>query len=165
MNITVSLFGQMITFIIFVFVTMKYVWPPIMKAMEERQKKIADGLMAAEEGEHKLELAQKKASDVLRDAKRQAADLLDEARQRGNQIVDEHKHKAAEEAQRLAERARSDIEQEKIEAQSQLLRKVSDISVQIAEKVIESHVSATDHAHLIDELISQIEKAESRESA
>ena len=158
MNITASLFGQMGTFFILVFVTMKYVWPPIMKAMNERQKKIADGLQAAEDGQHKLELAQKKASEMLKDTKRQCADLLEEARQRGNQIIEEYKVKAAEEFERMMERAHADIAQEKIEAESQLMRKVSDLSVYIAEKVIESRVSATDHAHMINQLINNIER-------
>ncbi len=134
-----------------------------MKAMEERQKKIADGLIAAEESQHKLELAKTKAADMLKDAKHQAADLLDEARQRGNQIIDEYKQKAAVEAQRLIERAHSDIEQEKTEARSQLLKQVSGISIQIAEKIMDSQVNASDHAHMIDQLISQIEQTETRE--
>lgn len=158
MNITVSLFGQMITFAIFVFITMKYVWPPIMRAMNERQKKISDGLMAAEEGVHKLDLAEKKASEILKKTKRQAAELLEEARHRGEQIVDEQKQKALIEAEKVMERAKADIEQEKIEVQGQLMKKISDLSVQVAEKVILAQVSAKDHARLIDQLIRDIEQ-------
>lgn len=165
MNITASLFGQMITFFIFVWVTMKYVWPPIMKAMNERQKKIADGLLAAEESQHKLELAQKKSAELIKAAKNQSADLLDDARLRGSQIVEEYKQKAQQEADKVIERSRADIEQEKMEVKSQLLKKVSGISISIAEKVLESHVSSADHAHLIDQLINKIEKQESEEKA
>ena len=89
MNINATLLGELIAFIFFVWFCMKYVWPPITGAIEERQKKIADGLAASERGEKDLELAQGKATAQLKEAKSQAAEIIEQAKKRGSQIVDE----------------------------------------------------------------------------
>ena len=101
MNLNATIIGQSIAFFVFVWFCMKYVWPPITAILEERQKKIADGLEAADRAQRDLNLAQNKAADELREAKQQGAELIEQANKRANQIVDEAKDKAREEGQRL----------------------------------------------------------------
>ena len=112
MNINMTLLGQMIAFAIFIWFCMKYVWPPLINAMQERQKKIAEGLQEADRAAKDLELAQKKATDLLREAKEQAAQLIDQANKRGNQLIEEAKDQARAEGDRLKTAAQADIEQE-----------------------------------------------------
>src|SRR3989338_9394725 len=101
MNINATLGGQMLTFAVLIWVTMKYIWPPVIKAMEERQKKIAEGLAAAERGKHELELAHRKVAEQLRDAKTQAAEILEQAGHRANAMMDDAKEQARHEGARL----------------------------------------------------------------
>jgi len=100
MNFNATLIGQSITFVLFVWFCMKFVWPPIMNALEARKKQIADGLAAADRGKHELELAAKKAGDNMRDAKAQAAEVLAQAEKRAAQMVEEAKLAAKEEGER-----------------------------------------------------------------
>ena len=134
MNINYTLIGQMIFFAIFVLFCMKYVWPPILAAMTEREKKISDGLAAADRASKDLELAQKKAVQELKEAKVQAAELIEQANKRANQIVDEAKESARQEGDRLIAAAKSEIEQEKNRVKEELRKEVAAIAVAGAEK-------------------------------
>ncbi|MFL0797721.1 MAG: F0F1 ATP synthase subunit B [Cellvibrionaceae bacterium] len=156
MNFNATLIGQTIAFIVFIIFCMKYVWPPIVTAMAERQKKIAEGLEAADRAERDLELAQQKASEQMREAKEQAAGIIDQANKRANQIVDEAKEKAREEGDRLKAAAQADIEQEVNRAKEELRSKVATLVLTGAEQVLESSVDAQAHAQLVDKLSAQL---------
>lgn len=156
MNINLSLFGQMITFAIFIWFTMKFVWPPLMRAMEERQKKIAEGLEAGERGRRELELAKHKATEQLRDAKIQAGHFLEEAKHRANRIVEDSKETARQEGERLIEIAKIEIEQEKQKAKDQLLKQVATLAMAGAEKILQHQIDDKTHGKLMDQLIEEI---------
>lgn len=156
MDINATLLGQMITFIVLIWFTMKFVWPHIIKAMQEREKRIADGLAAADRGQHELELAQHKAADQLRDAKIHAAEILEQANKRANQIIEEAKERAREEGERLLTIARSDIDQEMQSARQQLRTEVADLAIASAERILTRSVDAGLQRDLIAKLITEI---------
>ena len=156
MNINLTLFGQTIAFIIFVWFCMKYVWPPIVNALEERKKKIADGLAAAERGKHDLELSEKRAAEVIRDAKGKAADIISGAEKRGNEIVEEAKGDAKVEGERLVDAARSEIDQEINRAREALRREVASLAVSGASQVLGKEIDAKAHSKMLDELAAQL---------
>lgn len=156
MEINATLIGQMITFAVFVWFTMKYIWPHIIKAMQEREKRIADGLAAAERGQHELELAQHKASDQMRDAKIHAAEILEQANKRANQIIEEAKERAREEGERLLAMAHSDIEQEMQLAREKLRNEVASLAIASAEKILERSVDPRVQSELVGKLITEI---------
>lgn len=156
MNFNATLIGQSITFLVFVWFCMKYVWPPLMAALEERKAKIADGLAAAERGKKDLELAQSKVSDDLKDAKRQGQDIIAQAQKRANEIVDEAKDSAREEAERIKHAASSDIEQQISSARESLRKEVSIIAIAGAEKILNREVDAAAHSQVLDDLMAQI---------
>jgi len=146
----------MIFFAGFVLFCMKYVWPPIMAAMSEREKKISDGLAAADRAEKDLELAQKKAGKNLTEAKAQAAELIEQANKRSNQIVDEAKEIARQEGDRLITAARAEIEQEKNRVIEELRSEVAAIAIKGAEKILGSTIDASKHSELLDTLAAEI---------
>lgn len=156
MNINLTLFGQTFAFAIFVWFCMKFVWPPITKAMQERQKKIAEGLDAAGRAQQDLKLAQEKVSNTLRETKDQAAQILEQANKHANSIVEEAKLQARAEGERLIASARSEIEQEVNRAKDQLRAQVAALAVLGAEKILESQVDAKVHSDLVDKLASQL---------
>lgn len=156
MDINATLFGQMITFAVFVWFTMKYIWPPITKAMQDREKRIADGLAAAERGQHELELAQHKSMDQLRDAKIQAAEILDQANKRANHLIEEAKERAREEGERLLAIAQSDIEQEMQTARQKLRTEIANLAIASAEKILVRSVDANVQRDLVNKLITEI---------
>lgn len=156
MDINATLFGQMVTFILFVGFTMKFVWPPLMRIMEDRRKKIADGLAAAEKGQRDLELAQIKAREQLVEAKAEASRIIEQANQRANHIVEESKQQARLEGDRLIDLAKSQIEQEYNSARQELMQQVSIIAVAGAEKILKHEVDRKTNDRLINELISEI---------
>jgi F-type H+-transporting ATPase subunit b len=155
-NINLTLFGQTFAFAIFVWFCMKFVWPPITKAMQERQKKIAEGLDAAGRAQQDLKLAQEKVSNTLRETKDQAAQILEQANKHANSIVEEAKLQARAEGERLIASARSEIEQEVNRAKDQLRAQVAALAVLGAEKILESQVDAKVHSDLVDKLASQL---------
>lgn len=146
----------MIFFAGFVLFCMKYVWPPIMAAMSEREKKISDGLAAADRAEKDLELAQKKAGKNLTEAKAQAAELIEQANKRSSQIVDEAKEIARQEGDRLIIAARAEIEQEKNRVIEELRSEVAAIAIKGAEKILGSTIDASKHSELLDTLAAEI---------
>jgi F-type H+-transporting ATPase subunit b len=156
MNINATLIGQSIFFFAFIWFVMKYVWPPLIAALEERKKKIADGLAAAERGKHEKELAQQHAKEELAEAKKQAADIIAQAQKRSNEIVDEAKDAAKEEGERIKAAAQTEIELEINRAKEQLRVQVATIAVEGAEKILMTEIDAKKHERVLDELAAQI---------
>ena len=156
MNINLTLFGQMIAFVAFVWFCMKFVWPPILAAMAEREQKIADGLAAADRASHDLELAKEKAVERLKEAKEEAAGIVDSANKRANQIVEEAKDAAVAEADRVKAAAQAEIEQETNRAREQLRSQVAALSLAGAEKVLGAAIDENAHRELVDKLASEL---------
>ncbi|MBV1931963.1 MAG: F0F1 ATP synthase subunit B [Porticoccaceae bacterium] len=156
MNINATLLGQVISFAIFVWFCLKFVWPPLIAAMEERKAKIADGLDAADRAMRDLELAQNKATDRLKEAKQDAAVIIDEAKKRASQIVEESKDKAREEGERLITAAQAEIEQEANRAREQLRSQVVVLALAGAEKVLERSVDDETNRALVEQLAAQL---------
>lgn len=155
MNINLTIIGQIVAFIAFVAFCMRYVWPPILVAMEERQQKITDGLAAADRAGHDLELAQKAAVDRLAEAKKEAAVIVDSANKRAATLVDEAKVAAVAEADRVKELATAEVEREKAQAKEQLLAQVSALAVSGAEKVLGAEIDADKHAAILEQLVKE----------
>jgi len=156
MNFNATLIGQTITFIVFVWFCMKYIWPPLMAALDERNARISEGLAAGERGQKDLEEAQIKVSDSLKDAKQQAQEIINQAQKRANEIVDEAKDIARDEAEKIKVAATSDIDQEVNSAREQLRKEVSGIALAGAEQILKREVDADAHAAVLDELVTQI---------
>lgn len=156
MNINLTLFGQMIAFVGFVWFCMKFVWPPILAAMAEREQKIADGLAAADRASHDLELAKEKAVERLKEAKEEAAGIVDSANKRANQIVEEAKDAAVVEADRVKASAQAEIEQETNRAREQLRGQVAALSLAGAEKVLGAAIDKDAHNDLVDKLADEL---------
>jgi F-type H+-transporting ATPase subunit b len=155
-NINLTLIGQMIAFVCFVMFCMKYVWPPILAAMAEREKKIADGLAAADRASHDLELAKEKAVERLKEAKQEAAGIIDAANKRGIQLVEEAKASAVVEADRVKIAAKAEIEQETNRAREQLRGQVAALALAGAEKVLGASIDQKVHAELVDKLAAEL---------
>lgn len=156
MNINMTLIGQSITFAIFVWFCMKFVWPPIVSALEARKKQIADGLAAADRGKHELELAAKRASETMHEAKLKASDIIGQAEKRALQIVEEAKGIAKEEGDRLITSARAEIEQESHRAREALRGEVAALVVAGASKVLRREVNAQAHADLLEAIKNEL---------
>lgn len=156
MNFNATLIGQTITFIVFVWFCMKYIWPPLMAALDERNARISEGLAAAQRGQQDLEDAQAKVSDSLNDAKSQAQEIINQAQKRANEIVDEAKDSARDEADKIKQAATADIDQQVTAAREQLRKEVSVIALAGAEQILKREVDAKAHAEVLDELVAQI---------
>lgn len=156
MEINATLIGQLITFAILVWFTMKYVWPPITKAMVEREKKIATGLEFAERSKRELENAEHKALSIMRDAKREASNLIEQAHKRSAQVIDEAKENARQEGSRLIDHAKSEIAREVTQAKEVLRKQLASLAVAGAEKIIQRNLDASAQAGLLDELAAEI---------
>lgn len=156
MDINLTLIVQMLVFAAFVLFTMKFVWPPLAKALEERQDKIAEGLSAAERGRKELELAQHRVKDELKQAKAQSADILEKANKRAAQIIEEAKEAAKKEAQMQAKLAQEQLIQQVNHAKDELRKKVATLAVAGAEKILMREVDAKANSALLDNLIEEI---------
>jgi F-type H+-transporting ATPase subunit b len=156
MNINATLIGQAIAFFLFVVFCMKYIWPPIMHALQERKKKIADGLAAGERGKHEQQLAMERAKEILREAKDQAGEIIGRAEKRANEIIDEAKGEAREEGSRLLTASRAEIAQEINRAKEELRAQVVALAMQGAGKVLQREVDAKVHADLLNRLAAEI---------
>ncbi|HYP66915.1 MAG TPA: F0F1 ATP synthase subunit B [Thiobacillaceae bacterium] len=156
MNINATLIGQSITFLIFVWFCMKYIWPPIMNALETRKKTIADGLAAAERAKLDLELARKKATENLHEAKTQAAEIIAQAEKRAAQMVEEAKIAAKSEGDRQLAGAKAEIEQEANRARESLREQVANLAVAGAERILRREVNAQTHADLLAQLKAEL---------
>jgi F-type H+-transporting ATPase subunit b len=155
-NINLTLIGQMLAFVAFVAFCMKYVWPPIMAAMQERERKIADGLAAAEKAEHDLELAKEKAVERLKEAKQEAAGIVESANKRAAQIVDEAKQAATVEADRVKAQAQAEIDQEVNRAREKLRGQVGALSLAGAEKILGASIDPQAHNDLVEKLVAEL---------
>ena len=156
MNINATLIGQSIAFFVFVWFVMKYVWPPLIAALDERKKTIADGLAAAERGQHEQELAEKAAEKHIKVAKGQASEIVTQAQKRASEIVEEAKDNAKEEAGRIKLAADAEIEQEINRAKEHLRQQVAGIAMAGAAKVLNREVDETAHSAIVDDMIAQI---------
>jgi len=155
-NLNLTLIGQAIAFAFFVWFCMKFVWPPVMQALQERQKKIADGLDAASRASRDLELAEEQASETLRESKQQAAEILEQAHKRSNQMIDEARDQARQEGERMINNAKSEIEQEVNRAKEELRAQVSRLAIVGAERILESSIDEKQHSKLLDKLAKEL---------
>lgn len=156
MDINLTLVIQMLVFAAFVLFTMKLVWPPLAKALEERQDKIADGLSAAERGRKELELAQHRVKDELKQAKAQSADIIDKANKRASQIIEEAKEAAKHEAQVQAKLAQEHLAQRVNQAKEELRKQVASLAITGAERILKREIDAKANSALLDNLIEEI---------
>ena len=156
MNINATLLGQTIMFIMFVWFCMKFVWPPIMQALTQRQKQIADGLAAGERGKHELELASRRGSELLHESKQKAAEIVAQADKRAVQIVEESKSAAKAEGDRLLAAAKAEIDQEVFRAKEMLRQQVADLAVAGAEKILRREIDAKAHAELLASIKNEL---------
>jgi F-type H+-transporting ATPase subunit b len=155
-NFNATFIGQIVVFAIFVILCAKFVWPPIMAAMQERQKKIAEGLDAASKADKALELAQNDAAVKIREAKEQVAEMLDQANRRAAAIVDEAKAEAEAEAKRIVAAAQSDVDKERNLAREELRAKVAELTMAGAEKILQAEVDQAKHSELLDKLAAEL---------
>ncbi|HET7672254.1 MAG TPA: F0F1 ATP synthase subunit B [Burkholderiales bacterium] len=156
MNINFTLVAQAITFIAFILFTMKFVWPHMLRAIETRQKTIADGLAAAEQGRRSLETSTRQADDAIREARSRAAEIVAQAEKRATQMIDEARNAAKEEGNREKAAAKAEIEQQVTRAREQLRDRVASLAVAGAEKILRREVDAKAHGDLLDSIKRQL---------
>lgn len=156
MSINATLLGQMIVFGIFVWFTMKFIWPPLMDAMRERQKRISDGLAAADRGARELEEATDKAEATLKEAREQAQEVLANAQKQANENVERSRDEARAEGERLKQAARDEIDQAVAHAKDELRREVGSLAVVGAERILKREIDAKAHNDIIDDLVAGI---------
>ncbi|MES2217603.1 MAG: F0F1 ATP synthase subunit B [Pseudomonadota bacterium] len=156
MEINATLLGQIITFLLLVWFTMKYVWPPITKAMHEREKKIAAGLEAAERSKTELELAEKKAQTILLEAKQEASQIVDLAHKRSVQMIDEAKDVARQEGQRILDQAQEEFAREVTQTKEELRKHLAKLAIAGAEKIIKQNLDNSTNTALLDEFVAEL---------
>jgi F-type H+-transporting ATPase subunit b len=156
MNLNLTLIAQAISFTVFIWLTVKFIWPYMLRAIEARQKTIADGLAAAEQGRRSLETSTRQAEDAVTQARRRAAEILAQAEKRATQLVDEARGAAKEEGNREKAAAKAEIEQEVTRAREQLRDHVASLAVAGAEKILRREVDAKAHAELLESIKRQL---------
>lgn len=156
MNINATLFAQAIVFFAFIFVTAKYIWPMMQRKIDARQKTIADGLAAGEQGRKSFEASSKQAEQAIQDARSRAAEIVSQAEKRGAQVVEEAKANAKAEGEREKAAAKADIQQEVSRAREKLRDQVAALVVAGAEKILRREVDAKAHADLLDGIKRQL---------
>jgi F-type H+-transporting ATPase subunit b len=156
MNLNATLFAQFVVFFILALFTMKFIWPPLIKALDERAKKIADGLAAADRGKADLAAAEKRASAELATARDEGQKRIGEAEKRGQAIVDEAKKTAAEEAARIIANAKAEAEQQMTKAREALRGDVATLAVKGAEQILKREVNSAAHADLLNQLKTEL---------
>ena len=156
MDINATLFGQTIAMIVFVWFCMKYIWPPIVNALEERQKQIEEGLAAADQGQDKLLRAEAEADEIVSDARKQATSILDQAHARANEIVAEGKSDGVKERERQLTAAQAEIEQETNKAREELRGQVSAIAIASAEKILNREIDSKAHEDILGKLAQEL---------
>ena len=156
MNVTATLFGQMGTFLVLVLFVMKFLWKPILGALEDRRRRIADGLAAAEKGHEDQARAEERAADALREAREQASEIIAQAQRRGEEIVEESKSAARTEGERILAAARTEIDQESLRARDALRGEVGRIALAGAERLLRREVDAAQHAELLGQLAEEL---------
>lgn len=156
MDITFTLIAQALTFAILIWFTAKFIWPPLMTAIETRQKTIADGLAAGERGKHDLDLAAKRSAEMLREAKQKAADILGAGDKRASEIIEAAKVQAKVEGDRIIAGSKAELEQEVFRAREQLRSQVSAIALAGAGKILGREIDAKAHNDLLDKLVAEM---------
>lgn len=156
MNINATLFAQAIVFFVFIFISVKYVWPMLQEKIDARQKQIADGLAAAEQGKKSLESSSRQAEQAIQEARQRAAEIVAQAEKRGSQVIEEAKSTAKAEGDREKAAAKADIQQEAQRAREQLREQVAALAVAGAEKILRREVDAKAHAELLDGIKKQL---------
>ena len=156
MNFNFTLIAQGLVFAAFIAFTIKFVWPPLLRAIETRQKTIADGLAAAEQGKRALEASNKQADESIAQARTRATEVLAQAEKRAAQMVEEAKNAAKEEGNREKAAAKAEIAQELTRAREQLRDQVASLAVAGAEKILQREVDAKAHAQLLDSIRKQL---------
>jgi len=152
MNFNATVIGQMIAFAVFVWFCMKFIWPFIIQALEERKKTIADGLAAAEKGQHELEMAEKRAIEILKEGKEKSQDFINQAQNRADEIVDEAKGNAKDEGDRIIAAAHTEIDQERQQVREELRQQVAVLAVAGAEQILEREVDQKAHKEVLDKI-------------
>ena len=156
MNINLTLIGQTITFIIFVWFCMKFIWPPIMNALNERRKTISDGLAAAEDGQRQREQGRVEADQIIEQAKSQAQEIIARAEKRGGEVVADAKNEARAEGDRILTAARGEIEMEANRAREQLRVQVAQLAVAGAEQILSKEVDSKAHEQMLSDLAKSL---------
>ena len=159
MDINATLLGQVIVFVILIWFSAKFIWPPLVKAVEDRQKKIAEGLAAAERGQTELQSAHGEAQSIVEAARVQAKKIVDQAHKREVEIVEEARSTAVEEGKRIIESSRQDAQQEKTRARDELRKDVATLAVAGASRLLQREIDPRAHADLIEQLAREIEGA------
>ena len=158
MDFNLTLIGQTVAMIVFVWFCMKWIWPPVMQAIDKRRKEIADGIAAGEKGQKELVDAKKGADGILADARQKAVQVVDIAHKRSSDLVGEAKNLAVQESERIVSQARGEIVNEQTRARDNLRKEVAALAVAGAAKVLGREVDAKTHAALLDELAAQLEQ-------
>jgi F-type H+-transporting ATPase subunit b len=156
MDINLTLLAQAAVFAIFIWFTARFVWPPLMKAVDERQKKIADGLAAAEKGERALEEAAIRSQEEMKVARNQAQDIIGAANKQATQIVEQARGQARVEADRIAEAARGEVERQVQHAREELRKQVGELAVAGAAKILKREIDAKAHAEVLKDLAARV---------
>jgi F-type H+-transporting ATPase subunit b len=155
-NFNATLIGQLIAFTVFVVFCMKYVWPPLIAAIEERQKKIADGLAASERAEKDLELAQSSATDKLREAKEEASKIIELAKKRATQLVDEETQKGHSEREKIIAQGHAEIEAEKNRVKEELRKQVAALAIAGAQQILAREIDAQAQSDIVEKLVAEL---------
>ncbi len=156
MNLNATLIGELIAFVVFVLFCMKFVWPPIIGAIEARQQKIAEGLAASDRAEQDLRLAQEKAKQQLVEAKAQASALIDQAKKREAQIIEEAAVKAQAEREKILAQAKAEVEAERIRAKEELRKQVAALAVAGAERILQRSIDEAAHSDILEKLVAEL---------
>lgn len=156
MSINATLIGQMITFTLLVWFTMKYIWPPLFASLEQRKQKIADGLAAAEKGQEEIKLAEKKAKMLLVQAKEESASIITLAQKRANEIVEESKDLAKKEGERLLHAATAQIEQELQQTKENLRKEIAALALNAAEQILAAEIDKNKHKDILGKVTKQL---------
>ncbi len=159
MDINATLLGQMLVFLFLIWFSWKLIWPPLVKAVEDRQKKIAEGLAAAERGQVELQKSHGDAAVIVNEAREKALKIVDQANRRSNEIVDEARATAMTEGQRLVGDARQEVQLEQARARDALRKDVAKLAVAGASRLLEREIDPKAHADLIEKLATEIEGA------
>jgi len=156
MNMNLTLLGQAISFAIFVWFCMKFVWPPILKTLEDREARIADGLEAAERGKHELELAEQRSMEMKAEGREKAQDFVSQAQKRADEIIEAAKLTAQEEAERIKTLAAAEIEQRSNQARDELRGQVAELALIGAERVLMREVDEQTHREVLNKLAAEL---------
>ncbi len=156
MNITLTIIAQALSFALLIWFTAKFIWPPLLAAIESRQKTIADGLADAERAKHDLDMAAKRSADILREAKEKAGEIVASGEKRASEIIEQAKTQAKVEGDRIVAGAKAEVDQEVFRAKEQLRTQVSAIALAGAGKILGREIDAKAHNDLLDKLAAEL---------